>query len=320
MGARSRVSPECAVCRAAGASRLSGTFCEEAWLCGRCGHTFVDAVPASPELDAIYDVYSYESGGAEEQLPGFLRDILGALVDSFAPYRKTGRLLDVGFGAGLLLREARARSWETHGVELSRAAVERGRAAGLGELHLGDFVQVPLEPASFDVVVMTELIEHLPDPMPFLRRAAEVLRPGGLLYMTTPHGRGLSGRMLGANWSVLRPPEHLHLFSIDSARRCLTEAGFSRPRVYTQGVLPHEIVAMVRSKIPARDRRARNGETNRSRSAAPAEAPSFDRVGSSYRLNAALMKTPVGRAFKATTNRVLRAIALGDSLRVEAIR
>jgi 2-polyprenyl-3-methyl-5-hydroxy-6-metoxy-1,4-benzoquinol methylase len=315
----SRVPPECVVCRASGATRLSGTYCEEAWLCPDCGHIFVDFVPPPPELDALYEVYSYD--GREECLPAFLGDILGALIDSFARHRRTGRLLDVGFGAGLLLREARARRWETHGVELSRAAVERGKAAGLGTLHLGDFVQVELAPASFDVVVMTELIEHLPDPMPFLRRAAEVLRPGGLLYMTTPHGRGLSGRMLGADWSVLRPPEHLHLFSIESARRCLNEAGFSRPHVYTQGVLPHEIVAMLRRKITTRDRLGRTAEPSATPSAAPsAEGESFDRVGSSYRLNAALMKSPVGRAFKATTNRLLRAIAVGDSLRVEAIR
>jgi SAM-dependent methyltransferase len=247
----------------------------------------------------------------DEPPPAFLDSILGDVIASFEPYRKTQRLLDVGYGAGGFLRVAKARGWTTHGVEVSGAAVEVGKKHGLGELHHGDFRTVSLEDSSFDVIIMAELIEHLPDPMSFLRRARTLLRPGGLLYMTTPHGRGLSGRVLGTSWSVLCPPEHLQLFSIASARRCVEEAGFGRSRVYTQGLLPHEIVAMLRKKLRA---------TVRAEPVDNVRPDSGARVAGTYRLNEALTNKAVGRLFKKGANVVLGAGRLGDSLRIEAVR
>ncbi|MBX3228110.1 MAG: class I SAM-dependent methyltransferase [Labilithrix sp.] len=279
---------------------------KDAWLCPRCGHSFVGALPTTEQLDELYAKYHY-AAGPERVLPSFLDRLVVDVIESFSPHRENGRILDVGFGDGGILRAAKNAGWDAHGVEFSRAAIIAGMARGLGPLYEGDFRTIPLPGAPFDVVVMSELIEHVTDPPSMLRRAAEVLRPGGLLYMTTPHGRGISARVLGGDWSVLCPPEHLQLFSIPSMRRALVAAGFSKPVVYTQGVLPHEIMAKVRRALPARAR------------AQQAEAR-FDRVGKSHDLNGRLMGTRRGRALKHAANTVLRLAQVGDSLRVRAIR
>jgi SAM-dependent methyltransferase len=265
----------------------------------------VSKLPTESELASIYAKYGYDAID-EQPLPTFLEQIVNELLSSFEPFRRTGRLLDVGFGAGGLLRIAKGRGWTTHGVETSISAIEVGRKNGIGELQHGDFLTVPLEEAAFDVIVMTELIEHLVDPMAFLERAAALLRDGGLLYMTTPHGRGLSGRVLGTSWSVLRPPEHLQLFSTESIKRCVERAGFAHGRVYTQGLLPHELVAAVRRRLPRRKH---------------ASPPAMrDRVGKSQRLNETLSRGRGGRLLKKTANLILGATVLGDNLRIEAIR
>jgi 2-polyprenyl-3-methyl-5-hydroxy-6-metoxy-1,4-benzoquinol methylase len=61
---------------------------------------------------------------------------------------------------------------------------------------------------------MVEVLEHAREPRTLIRAARQLLRPGGSFYVTTPHARGLSERLLGMKWSVVSPPEHLQLFSI----------------------------------------------------------------------------------------------------------
>jgi len=299
--------------------QLDGDAAKDAWICKRCKHSFIGTLPTDEELSAIYETYGYD-GEAGRYSPPYLDVIIRDLTRSFAPYRKTNKLLDVGFGAGNLLRIAQDEGWHSHGVELSAAAVEYGNERKIGTLYEGDFLTLPIEKGAFDVVVMSELIEHLVDPSIFLRRAHELLRPGGLLYMTTPHGRGVSGRALSATWSVLRPPEHLQLFSIPSLKRSLEDAGFSRAKITTQGLLPHELVAKLRSSVngvrtaAGLSRRPASGEE-------PPASPEFsDRAKKSVDFNVSLSQRRLGRALKGMTNGILRLTSLGDSLRVRAER
>lgn len=310
----------CIVCGGARLRELSGTYCTRALLCEACEHVFVPALPDASELARVYETYGYDVSSAG---PEFLHQILGETVATFAPFRESNRLLDVGFGAGGYLRAAKEAGWCPWGIEISPTAVRRGRAEQLGTILEGDFVTAPLAAGSFDVVVMSEILEHLHDPASFLRAAARVLRPGGLLYATTPHGRGISGRSLGASWSVLQPPEHLQLFSVASMRHLLTDARFARPSIYTQGVLPHELIAALRGRVGQRLRpragfSASGGGRLDSRLAD--ENPGLDRTIRAYRLNAALVGTPVGRAAKRSLNAAIRLAGIGDSLRVRAIR
>lgn len=313
----SSVTTQCPACRGSATAALGQTGDYHARLCAKCAHTFVENMPSAETLAAVYATYGYD----EEDLstvPPFIFGILAEVVDSFEQHRSNdARLLDVGFGAGALLRVARERGWSTYGIEASSAAVEQGRRHGLGELLHGDFLQVDWPAGYFDVIVMTELVEHLVVPEPFPEQAARLLRPGGLLYMTTPHGRGVSGRMLGASWSVLRPPEHLHLYSIASMKQLLRRTGFARSDVYTQGILPHEIVAHLKSKLGDRRRAAATA----SDPAPPvADATNPDRVQKTSRLNESVSQSPLGRIAKRVANGVLRAGRVGDSLRVYARR
>src|SRR5215213_7791214 len=108
-----------------GAARGSkGGF--ELLSCRACGTLYAAALPASaPSED--YDGY-YGEGNLH--VPEFIDRRLDEIVAGFEPYRREGRLLDVGCGAGTFLRAAGRAGWTAVGVEVNATAAEHNRAAG----------------------------------------------------------------------------------------------------------------------------------------------------------------------------------------------
>jgi 2-polyprenyl-3-methyl-5-hydroxy-6-metoxy-1,4-benzoquinol methylase len=229
----------------------------------------------------------------EHASAAFLEKRLDEIVARFASSRQTGRLLDVGFGAGDLLESARRAGWQVTGVETARDAVEHVRKRGIEVFH-GVLRDAPYEPASFDVVIATELFEHVIDVRPLLVDIERVLRPGGLLWATTPHGRGISARLLGASWSVIAPPEHVQLFSVRGLRTLLHGAGFADVSIAAEGVNPQEILQYFRRT----------------------KVSGTQRVEAGYAVNAFFEEHRGRRALKRAINRVLSLLRLGDSLKV----
>jgi SAM-dependent methyltransferase len=268
--------------------------------CGDCQTIYVAALPGAGE-SADYEGYYGEENLI---LPDFIDRRLDEIVAGFEPYRRAGRLLDVGCGAGTFLRAAKRAGWEAVGVEVSATAVEHNRAAGF-EVFAGELEAARYPEGHFDVVVASEVLEHVAGPRAMLREILRVLRPGGLLWATTPNGRGLSARALGLGWSAVCPPEHLHLFSRAALRSLLEAEGFGRVRVVTEGVNPFEILSSLR----------------RGRATPPAHASAgAERVRRGYELNAFLSEGGSRRLIKSFANGVLRLCRLGDSLKARAER
>ena len=215
-------------------------------------------------------------------------------------YRSSlNRWLDIGCGAGTLLQAVVNGGWEAIGTEVAPAAVDALRTAGF-EALLAETGELDLPPESFDVVSMVEVIEHVPSPDGLLADAARLLRPGGALYLTTPHGRGLSPRVLRARWSLVTPPDHLQLFSLAGLRAALARAGLTVRSVATHGLNPHELVAGLR---PGRERRSARCNTE-----------------TSYRLNESLSTKRTGAIMKRAANAALSTARLGDTVKLVAER
>lgn len=240
-------------------------------------------------------------------VPDFIDKRLDEIVATFETYRQNNRLLDVGCGAGSFLQAAARGNWEAFGVEVSQSAIQHIRSLGFDVFH-GELDQANYPDSYFDVVIASELLEHLPNPRALLSSMSRILRPGGLFWATTPHGRGISARILGVKWSTVCPPEHLQLFSVAGIRTLLSNAGFSRMNVATHGTNPFEIVYAMRHKA---SRPTENGSE---------PSTDFNRVESSYQLNQFLSERPFRRIVKATLNSVLNAGRIGDSLKIRAER
>ena len=126
------------------------------------------------------------------------------------------------------------------GVEPSHWAVEHARTRLGLDVHQGTLDDLPSTAGSFDVVAFNDVIEHVTDPQAMLRRAADFLRPGGILYLITPDIGSLSARILRGRWWGLRPA-HLYYFSAETLTRMLRQAGLepvllrSYGRIFTYG-------------------------------------------------------------------------------------
>jgi SAM-dependent methyltransferase len=258
--------------------------------CAGCDTVFTTVLPATESDSQDYSTYYHEGNLTT---PAFVEQRLDELVAGFEPYRSHGTWLDVGCGIGTLVRVAQKRGWTTTGTEVASGV---GDVVGDLDVRFGELEELDLGPASFDVVSAIEVLEHVPDPGALVAAAASLIRPGGVFYATTPHGRGISARLLGNRWSVFSPPEHLQLFSTAGLRSLLGRADLSVSRLRANSVNPRELLTMLRS-----DHR-------------------YDRNQSSQQLNESLSAKPSGRLVKTLANGVLSTLRLGDNLKVTAER
>ena len=144
---------------------------------------------------------------------------------------RQGAVLDVGCGAGAALAAmAEHGQWQLHGLELDAEAVRRAQGRGL-KVQQGDLISCDFAPESFDLIRLGHVIEHVLDPPATLRRAFELLRPGGLLFGETPNINCWDFRVFGRYWGALHFPRHLTFFSERTLTQALRDAGFSGVRI-----------------------------------------------------------------------------------------
>jgi 2-polyprenyl-3-methyl-5-hydroxy-6-metoxy-1,4-benzoquinol methylase len=189
--------------------------------CTACGLIRQNPQPQPTDLVQAYqevadERYEEEASGRVETFSRALRDI--------QRHESGGRLLDVGCHIGIFLEVARKAGWETYGVEPSRWSAQRARARGLN-VQDGTLAEADLPPDMFDVITMWDVIEHLADPLEELRRAYRLLRPNGLLAISTMNVDTWFPRLLGRRWPWYMQM-HLYYFTPKTLRRMLDQAGF----------------------------------------------------------------------------------------------
>ena len=146
------------------------------------------------------------------------------------------RVLDLGCGAAPGLRYLQARGVPAVGADVSATALATARRlAPDARLVRCDLERpLPFHPASFDLLLLSEIVEHVGAVPALLRECRRVLRPGGALVLTTPNlwdVRRLVGALGGPTWSGYRDDTHVSLQTPRSLRRQLREAGFGAVRV-----------------------------------------------------------------------------------------
>ncbi len=228
---------DCPCCRRGALAPLKGYERAYLGICSSCGFVHAARTPSAEELEAHY-AHKYERKyDPDAWVSDATRRRLGELADSFEPYRRSGRILDIGCGRGLLLEAAQARGWECYGTEYSEDALRHGRERGFVMVE-GDYSPAVFDPDHFDIIAMIEVIEHMPEPRLGLQAILTALRPGGLLYITTPNFDSVSRRILRQSWNVIEYPAHLSYFTASTLRRLLTELELRSESIRTTGFSP----------------------------------------------------------------------------------
>ena len=174
-----------------------------------------------PELYAYYDKYA--NLGKEDIFDPISSTRCQDLLRWLSGFGTGREVLDVGCGLGQFVEVANNSGWIAEGLELSKGAVDFARRQGLAVQEL-DFLSEAIKPNSYDMVTLFEVIEHVPNPAEFLYRAGEVVRPGGLVYLTTPNFASLDRFLFGKDWKIIHP-EHLTYFTPRTLRDLSRKTG-----------------------------------------------------------------------------------------------
>lgn len=203
-------------------------------VCAACG--FGRTVPQPPDaiLESLYrgeytSVDARKFGGPIEAVRRFF---VRALARRIARRCGThGRVLDVGCGDGKLLVALEALGFAGTGVELNERVDERLPPGSGIRIHVGPLTDAALPAASFRVVVLRHVLEHLRDPVATLREIRRVIEPGGTLVIAVPNLASWQARLGRDRWFHLDLPRHLFHFTPASLTLALERAGFAITRV-----------------------------------------------------------------------------------------
>jgi len=208
--------------------KLPGYEKDHLFRCANCGFVFSCIKPSIEELNVAYSSYARDNQISEITIKRY-----NDLLDEFEGYRNTNNIIDVGCGDGWFLVEAKKRGWSVFGTEFEERAVVNGGAKGI-IMHQG-----VLKPSNysvtFDIITSFEVVEHINNPMEEFKNFYSILRPGGLVYVTTPNFNSLSRKLLGPKWNVLNYPEHLSYYTPGTLRFAFKKSGLKLRRQTTSG-------------------------------------------------------------------------------------
>lgn len=225
------------------------------------------------------------------------------------------KVLDYGCGTGVSLLEIQALGGEAYGIEADPNVRPVAEALGL-RIHFGSLDDDPFPGERFDLIVLNQVLEHIPDPLGLLGRLRERLAPGGRLILSFPNAASFYARLFGRRWINWHVPYHLHHFTRRSCRELFRRGGW---RVRQLRTITPNLWTVLQCRAAAAP--ARHGSPHPlwtgSREGGGAEEPQGWRRW--LERTAVGAGRPVPAALLTALNRTLDAAGAGDSLLVEVV-
>ena len=210
--------------------------------CVSCGLVAAQPQATEEELAAYYGSQYYEHHPLDaenhwqqncREYPLYELPLMERLWAGFAPPR-AARVAEIGCGHGSLLSVLAERGYRTRGVELSASAVAFCKSKGLDVLEGRDFGD---ERGAYDVAASFQVIEHVLDPRAFVRRMVELVKPGGVVVISTENVwtaqyafERAKAQLRGRIGPFRSSSEHTFVFEGRHLERLLREEGCTETR------------------------------------------------------------------------------------------
>jgi SAM-dependent methyltransferase len=214
------------------------------WLrrCDACGFGQPEALPTLPDFfERMYD-QRWSEEWVEQEFDADYKDLIfRTILRELARRRPAkGALLDIGAHAGRFMSLAQAQGWRVEGVELNpRTAACAARRTG-APVHRIDARVLATEGRRYSAVCLTDVLEHIPEPLDVLSTVAALLDDGGCVAIKVPCGdnqwrkeRVLAALRPGRKVSLADNLVHVNHFSAASLRAALERTGFTDVAVRT---------------------------------------------------------------------------------------
>ncbi len=220
--------------------------------CGNCGLHFGETTQASATLAAgsvDTDPHHFATLLTQsDELSAALSAIIDNRMKIFTEMLggKPRHWLEIGPGSGLLSAIVARQGGTWRGCEIEPEMAKKMASGGLDVVH-ADFSSVDpqqlfthevAEQDGFDIVFLSQVLEHVRNPSRFLANARAALRPGGIIYIDVPNDDGLTAIMRrinkwGSTYGEIVPPFHMIAYGQKTLHRALDRAGFDRITVKT---------------------------------------------------------------------------------------
>lgn len=171
-------------------------------------------------IDAIINTERY----ADKNVFSFLAsDVLRFLDDNKI---SDGKLLDIGSGSGVILSLAIQKGFDATGIELSAGLVGYCQTVQLNALNM-NLLEAKFEDNYFDVITMSQVLEHIKTPKSILKEIKRILKPGGFLIISVPNYDNIIFHLKKSKYLPLQPECHFWHFSLESLKRLLINENYN---------------------------------------------------------------------------------------------
>ncbi len=203
--------------------------------CDRCGLIYINPRPSSKSISKLYEAdYTPEDKSLilpqieTQKIKRILRKIWhrinGQYYDEVIA-KAEGRILDIGCGNGHLLLSLKQKCCEVYGVETNPKSVKVCNELGLS-VFCGTLEEANFTDEFFDMIIMSQVIEHLSSPRNSLKEIRRILKPGGRLYIFCPNAGSYLTKFFGKYWHGWHIPFHFYAFTEDTIRNLAHKVGF----------------------------------------------------------------------------------------------
>lgn len=192
--------------------------------CERCNVVHFEPMPTTEELVEHYSSSFYDYDNHKEEGRGM------AFAERLKSIKPEGEFLDIGCSAGFFLHGIKNNcAWNVHGTEFGDDIVAFSREQLGLDIRQGEIYDVGYEADFFDFIHVEDVLEHVSDPIGFLKECARILKPGGTFHLSVPNGVADAHNVISYSKQHEKPAfvsaGHIFYFAPDTMEYMFKEAG-----------------------------------------------------------------------------------------------
>ncbi len=143
--------------------------------------------------------------------------------------KQQGKILDIGCGTGAFLHNMQEAQWDITGLEPDENA--RKKATELYSITPLSSEEIYTIPGGYDAITMWHVLEHVHELQKYISRLAELLAPGGKIFIAVPNYGSYDAKFYGPSWAAYDVPRHLYHFSPQSMNTLVQQQGLSVKKI-----------------------------------------------------------------------------------------